>query len=67
MLVLSRKTEEVILIDKNIRIVIVSLGHNRVRIGIEAPPEIRIDREEIVQQIPALRAVHGMEPLAAPA
>ena len=47
MLVLSRYTDEVICIGDDIRITIVDIRGDRVRIGIEAPPSVTVDREEI--------------------
>ncbi len=47
MLVLTRREEEKIHIGDNIVITVVSIGNGRVRLGIEAPPEVRIDREEV--------------------
>ena len=47
MLVLSRKPGDCIRIDHHIRISIVQISARRVRIGIEAPVEIPIHREEI--------------------
>jgi carbon storage regulator len=47
MLVLSRKPAESIIINDNIRVTILSVKGNQVRIGIEAPPEVTVDREEI--------------------
>lgn len=49
MLVLSRKVGEKIIIDGSIQVEIVAVAGNRVRIGIKAPPEVRVDREEIHQ------------------
>lgn len=50
MLVLSRKTDEEIVIPSlNIRIQILDSRKNRVRIGIEAPEDIRIERGEKVE------------------
>lgn len=47
MLVLSRRPGEEIIINGNIRVTIVSLKGDRVRIGVEAPPEIAVDRAEV--------------------
>lgn len=47
MLVLSRKTGERILVPElGIEITVLSLGNQRVQIGIDAPPEIRIIRPD---------------------
>ena len=47
MLVLTRKTGEEIVIAGNIRLSIVEIGPGRVRIGIDAPKSVTIDRAEI--------------------
>jgi carbon storage regulator CsrA len=47
MLVLSRKSNESIVIGDNIRITIASVRGRYVRVGIEAPPAVKILREEI--------------------
>lgn len=51
MLVLTRRPDESIVIGNNIKITIVSVGPGRVKIGIEAPPNVRIDRQEIHDKI----------------
>ncbi|MDB5353462.1 MAG: carbon storage regulator CsrA [Planctomycetota bacterium] len=53
MLVLSRKLNETIVIDGNIRVTIVGTRGNQVRLGIEAPDRIEIFREELLLPIPA--------------
>jgi carbon storage regulator CsrA len=47
MLVLSRKLGESVQVGDGILIRIVEVRRSRVRIGIEAPPSVRIQREEI--------------------
>jgi carbon storage regulator len=47
MLVLTRRPGEEIVIDDNIRITVVSVKGDRIRLGIEAPPHVVIDRSEI--------------------
>lgn len=47
MLVLSRKPDERVLVGENIRVTVLKVRGNRVRLGIEAPPEVPITREEL--------------------
>lgn len=47
MLVLSRKLGEKIIIGDNIVVTVVKIDRNQIRIGIEAPHEISVYREEI--------------------
>ncbi|HEY3787653.1 MAG TPA: carbon storage regulator [Urbifossiella sp.] len=51
MLVLTRKPGEQIIIGNNIRLTVVSVGPGRVKIGIEAPSNVRVDRQEIFDKI----------------
>ena len=51
MLVLTRQTNERILIGDDIVIEVREVRGNQVRIGIEAPPEVRILREELVEPV----------------
>lgn len=51
MLVLTRKPGEQIIIGNNIRLTVVSVGPGRVKLGIEAPENVRIDRREIHEKI----------------
>ncbi len=48
MLVLSRKLGEKIMIGDSIVVTIVKIDRNQIRIGIEAPGEVPIYREEII-------------------
>lgn len=47
MLVLTRRVDESLLIGDDIKIVVIGIRGNQVRFGIEAPPDVSIDREEI--------------------
>jgi carbon storage regulator len=51
MLVLSRKRDERIVIGDNIVITIVDVRGDKVRLGIEAPPEIPVHRQEIIDAL----------------
>ncbi len=48
MLVLSRKVGERILLGDNIRITIVRVSGGGVRLGIEAPSDVSVVREEVI-------------------
>jgi carbon storage regulator len=50
MLVLTRNVGEKIVIDGNIQVTVVAIKGNKVRIGIEAPENVRVDREEVHQR-----------------
>jgi carbon storage regulator len=52
MLVLSRKAGEACIIGDNISITVLRVSGNQVRLGISAPAEVRVFREEIVDRGP---------------
>ena len=51
MLVLSRKAEESMYIGDDIKITVLDIRGGQVRIGITAPQDIKIHREEVYQRI----------------
>ena len=51
MLVLTRKIGETIAIDDHIKITVVQIKGKQVRLGIEAPKETKIHREEVYMAI----------------
>jgi len=50
-LVLSRKVGERIFIGEQITVTVVKVGHGGVRIGIDAPPELAVVREELAKEL----------------
>jgi carbon storage regulator CsrA len=46
MLILTRKVDEVIIIGDHIKVKVIQIRGKQVRLGIEAPPELLISREE---------------------
>ena len=52
MLVLSRKLGQSFHLGPDVRVTIVKIDRNSVRIGIEAPDDVPIQREEIVFELP---------------
>lgn len=51
MLILSRRIGETLIINDNIRITVLNINRSQVRIGIDAPPEMSVHREEIYNRI----------------
>lgn len=51
MLVLSRKKNESIVINDDIRIVVVEIRGDKVRLGVEAPREVPVHRREVYDAI----------------
>lgn len=52
MLVLTRKLNQKILIGDNVEITVCALPGGAVRLGIQAPPEVRILRKELLGRRP---------------
>jgi carbon storage regulator len=51
MLVLTRKTGQEIIIDGDIHITVTAISGERVKIGISAPSQIKVDRAEVAARI----------------
>ena len=51
MLILTRKIGESILVGDNIRLVVLEIRGKQIRLGIDAPPDIVVLREEIAQRL----------------
>ena len=50
MLILTRRVGETVVIGENITVTILAVNGSQVRIGIKAPKEITVDREEIAER-----------------
>ena len=55
MLILTRKVGESVLIGNDISITILSVRGNQVKLGVEAPKEVSVHREEIYQRIKQMK------------
>ena len=62
MLVLSRQRDESIVIGDNIVITIVDIRGDKVRLGIEAPGEIPVHRQEVFEAIQRENRKQGSTP-----
>lgn len=51
MLILTRKPDDEIIINSNIRVKILSVNENQVRIGITAPDDVHILRGELYEKV----------------
>ena len=51
MLVLSRKKDEKIVIGDNITIMVIEIRGDKVRLGIDAPREVTVHRQEVYEAI----------------
>jgi len=68
MLVLSRKLNQAIMVGDNVRIVVVSVDRDQVKLGIDAPREIPVHRSEVYEEIQRVnRAAAGQTPAPAAA
>ncbi len=56
MLILTRKSDESIIIGNNIKVKVLKVQGNQVHLGIDAPKDFSIFREEIFEQIRAENA-----------
>ena len=65
MLVLTRRPGENIRIGQDIVITVLKVGPGQVKIGVEAPPDVIVHREEIFERIQeANRRARGLSPEA---
>jgi len=55
MLVLSRKLNQSIMVGDDVRVVVVAVDRDQVKLGIEAPREVPVHRTEIYEEIHGAR------------
>lgn len=68
MLILSRKTNEKICIGENITLTIIEVRGDQVKIGVDAPKDVKVFRHEVFQAIQSenkAAAVEGAKALTA--
>jgi len=63
MLVLSRKKNESIVIDNNITVTVVEIRGDKVRLGIVAPKEVPVHRQEVFDAIHGKTAEPALPPV----
>lgn len=51
MLILTRRVGETLMIGDNVSVTVLGVKGNQVRIGVNAPKEVAVHREEIFQRI----------------
>ncbi len=47
MLVLTRRLGETLVIGDNVRITVLGINGNQIKVGIDAPKDVSVDREEV--------------------
>ena len=60
MLILTRRVGETLMVGDEVTVTVLGVKGNQVRIGVNAPKEVAVHREEIYQRIP--REKDGGEP-----
>lgn len=51
MLILTRRIGEILMVGDDVKVIVLGIAGNQVRIGVEAPKELAVHREEVYQRI----------------
>ena len=51
MLILSRRVGESLIIDQDVKVHVLGVSGNQIRIGVEAPKEVTVHRDEVQKRI----------------
>lgn len=65
MLILTRRVGESLMIGDNVNVTVLGVKGNQVRIGVNAPKDVAVHREEIYQRIQQEKAQRAAAPAAA--
>lgn len=62
MLILTRKIGESLLVGDDVEITVLNIRGGQVKLGVKAPKDVSVHREEIYQRIKALGEQNQIEP-----
>jgi len=61
MLILTRNIGEAIIIDDDVKVVILGVKGNQIKIGVDAPKSVTVHREEVYQRVLEERAAEAKQ------
>ncbi|CAK0747771.1 carbon storage regulator [Gammaproteobacteria bacterium] len=67
MLILTRRVGETLMIGDNVTVTVLGVKGNQVRIGVNAPKEVTVHREEIYERIQREKEGQNPAPQTSPA
>lgn len=59
MLILTRRVQEALMIGDDVTVTVLSVKGNQVRLGINAPRDVEVHREEIYHRVKQAKAAQG--------